>query len=108
MQSRRARPFGGGKTVWTTDVERFVLTPTGTGVGDKWVLSVCSARAAHKRYRNVHGHAVINEIHVPHVHRKHLFRWVSEQNAQRQLSRPFFPPERSANAYYMRVIMDVQ
>ena len=26
---------GGGETVWTTDVERFVLTPTGTGVGDK-------------------------------------------------------------------------
>ena len=37
---------GGGGTVWTTDVERFALTPTGTGVGDKWVLSVCGARAA--------------------------------------------------------------
>ena len=36
----------GGGTVWTTDVERFVLTPTGTGVGDKWVLSVCGARTS--------------------------------------------------------------
>ena len=41
----RSQTVCGGKTVWTTDVERFVLTPTGTGVGDKWVLSVCGARA---------------------------------------------------------------
>ena len=38
------------KTVWTTDVQRFVLTPTGTGVGDKWVLSVCGARAARESH----------------------------------------------------------
>ena len=37
---------GGGGGGGTTDVERFALTPTGTGVGDKWVLSVCGARAA--------------------------------------------------------------
>ena len=42
----RSQTVCGGKTVWTTDVERFVLTPTGTGVGDKWVLSVCGARVA--------------------------------------------------------------
>ena len=45
---------GGGGTVWTTDVERFVLTPTGTGVGDKWVPSVCGAHtsiaAAHESH----------------------------------------------------------
>ena len=41
---------GGVGTVWTTDVERFVLTPTGTGVGDKWVLSVCGARAARESH----------------------------------------------------------
>ena len=41
---------GGGGTVWTTDVERFVLTPTGTWVGDKWVLSVCGARAARESH----------------------------------------------------------
>ena len=42
----RSQTVCGGKKVWTTDVEGFVLTPTGTGVGDKWVLNVCGARAA--------------------------------------------------------------
>ena len=46
----RSQTVWGGKTVWTTDVERFVLTPTGTGVGDKWVLSVCGARAARESH----------------------------------------------------------
>ena len=46
-QTVRGGGGGGGETVWTTDVERFVLTPTGTGVGDKWVLSVCGARESH-------------------------------------------------------------
>ena len=50
---------------------------------------------------------------VPPVHRKRLaptyrppqFRWVSEQNAQRQLSRPFFPQKRSGSARLWRTCL---
>ena len=65
------------------------------GVGDKWVLVINNSVAVD-----------VAIALVPHVHRKHLaptyrppqFQWVSEQNAQRQLSRPFFPPKRSGSA----------
>ena len=64
--------------------------------------------AVHVRHVNLINDCVAVDVAialVPHVHRKHLaptyrppqFRWVSEQNAQRQLSRPFFHEHRVLN-----------
>ena len=69
--------------------------------------------AVHVRHVNLINDRVAVDVAialVPPVHRKHLaptyrppqFRWVSEQNAQRQLSRPFPPPPPPPQTVWLR------